>query len=310
MSQPQRFEEITQVNANQFVQIDTGSRQNGAHTRIVRRYYEQNTKLFFRLGGASSYAIHRAVWGNGVKTFQEAINYSNTQLVEAIHPLVQDKSTLKIADLGCGLGGSLFYLAQFFNAPFIGIGLTISPSQAKLANEHNKNMPMRNITFLEGDFFHVPLCVGLDVAYSIEAFCHAPESTPYLNEVARLLRPGGRWVICDDFLNTPPANDQHAFWLDAYKTGWRVPNIHTVDSIVNQAQSVGLRLIKNDTFTHLLRLRTLPHRLASSIIKIAQALPFKHEIIPSMVGSLALQHCLKMGIIDYRFLVFERVDTK
>ncbi len=251
------------------------------------------------------------MWADGVTDFQTAINVSNARLAEAIRALPQSNLPLKIADLGCGLGGSLFYLANFLQREFTGVGLTISPTQARLAHKRKTNMPMRNIHFLEGDFFHVPLQSDFDAVYSIEAFCHAPTAQPYLSEVTRLLRPGGRWVICDDFLATPapspktPPNERQ-FWLNAYQDGWRVPNIHSASDLVQMAQAVGLRLVSDTPFTQWLRLRTLPQTLAKWLIRLTRALPLRHEIAPSMIGSLALQHCLKLGLIDYRFLVFER----
>ena len=40
----------------------------------------------------------------------------------------------------------------------------------------------------------------------------------------------------------------------------------------------------------------------------ALARPFHtlHEIVPSMIGSIALQHCLLRGLIEYHFMVFEK----
>lgn len=259
------------------------------------------------------------MWADGVTDFQTAINFTNARLVEAICALPQQNVPLQIADLGCGLGGSLFYLTDHLQAEFTGVGLTISPMQARLAHQRmanldvssNASMPMRNIYFLEGDFFHVPLQSGFDAVYSIEAFCHAPAAQPYLTEVARLLRPGGRWIICDDFLSAPAPSTQlpppeQQFWLNAYQDGWRVPNIHSVSDIVRMAQAVGLHLVSDTPFSQWLRLRTLPQALAKWLIRLTRALPLRHEIVPSMIGSLALQHCLRLGVIDYRFLVFER----
>ena len=51
-------------------------------TQSIRRYYEQNTRLFLSLGSSPrAYSIHRAVWMEGVKTQEEALNTSNRLLL-------------------------------------------------------------------------------------------------------------------------------------------------------------------------------------------------------------------------------------
>jgi hypothetical protein len=53
-------------------------------------------------------------------------------------------------------------------------------------------------------------------------------------------------------------------------------------------------------------LRALPDVPARVLRTIGEKIPARHPIVPSMLGSLALQQCLKMGIVEYRMLVFAR----
>ena len=41
-------------------------------------------------------------------------------------------------------------------------------------------------------------------------------------------------------------------------------------------------------------------------LRPGERLPLKHAILPSMLGSMALQQCLQMGLVRYRFLVFQK----
>ena len=72
------------------------------------------------------------------------------------------------------------------------------------------------------------------------------------------------------------------------------------------AAKYNLCLVKNEELTPYLHLRNLPDRLARMILFLGNLLPIKHAILPSMLGSMALQQCLYMKIIEYRFLVFEK----
>ena len=81
-----------------------------------------------------------------------------------------------------------------------------------------------------------------------------------------------------------------------------------MEQVTTWAEKYNLRLVRNDELTPYLHLRNLPDLLARAILFIGNLLPIKHAILPSMLGSMALQQCLHMGIVEYRFLVFEKTD--
>ena len=57
------------------------------------------------------------------------------------------------------------------------------------------------IECIKGDFCALPPGLGrVDLAFSIEAFVHAPSGDDYFRECARLIRPGGLLIVCDDFV--------------------------------------------------------------------------------------------------------------
>ena len=277
-------------------------------TKTVRRYYEQNTRMMLRFGSSPQVqTIHRALWPTEVQTLDEALHYSHRLLLTEIEQLAQRAglTSLRIADLGCGVGASLRYLLTHLQVPTTAIGITISATQAQLAQTHVRQPQSRHTcAVLEADFLAVPLRSGLDAVYSIEAFSHSPSAADYLAQVAQLLRPGGRLMLIDDFL-APTTIPTHE-WVAAYQTGWLVPNVQTVSTIAELAQTVGLRLIAQRALTPMLRLRALPNKLAVALLHIGQRLPIRHAMLPSMLGSMALQQCLHEGLTEYRWLVFER----
>jgi cyclopropane fatty-acyl-phospholipid synthase-like methyltransferase len=284
-------------------------------TQSIRRYYEQNTRLFFSLGGSSrAYSIHRALWMDGVATLDDALLTCNRLLLAEAQSVVA-VSRLHLVDLGCGIGGTLFYLLERLQGSAIGVGLTISPLQAQLARRRSRQLALDGeCLFVEADFLASPLALGSDMVYSVEAFVHAASPQRYFDEAARLLRPGGRLVLVDDFLAESPAPAQSSpsrepapqRWLEAYRQGWHVPNLCTAEQAIRLAEACSLHLRQETDLTPHLRLRTLPEGLASLLLKVGKRLPVRHAILPSMLGSLALQQCLKMGWISYRLLSFEK----
>jgi cyclopropane fatty-acyl-phospholipid synthase-like methyltransferase len=283
----------------------------------IIQYYDENTPFFLASAkSARSQAIHRALWPPGVATLEEALNVIHHLISQDIAECINGRGlpAIRLLDLGCGVGDSLCYLATHTDIPTSGIGLTISPLQASAAKQAGK-IPNK-IFILVADFHHAPVTAMADVVYSIEAFIHSLDPVQFFSEVSRILQPGGRLVICDDFLETNPSSalatsaskHKRAIWLDVYRRGWHAPNLSDLASVVEIAEAKALRLVKEHNLTPFLRLRTLPEWLLQSIWRLG-SLGYKlHPIIPSMVGSMALQHCLRNGWITYRYLVFEHLS--
>lgn len=273
----------------------------------IRNYYDQNTRLFLAFNRSrKAEDIHRSLWTDGTKTLEEALNVSNDLIRAEIESVT--RTNARIADLGCGVGASLLYIIPRLQKPQPAFGLTLSPVQARLANQFAKQADLeKQIHFAEGDFTSVPLASeSLDVIYSVEAVVHAPEPEGYFQEAGRLLRRGGKLILVDDYLAERPLSQSETKWLQAYVNGWQVPGVTTVQQAQTFAEKYQLKLIKNDDLTPYLRLRNLPNAFAQTLLFLGNHLPIQHAILPSMLGSMALQQCLHMKVIEYRYLVFEK----
>ena len=280
-------------------------------TDSVRTYYDENTNLFLKFSGTlreKPQNIHRSLWMQDTKTLEDALNTSNALIKAEIESVAPNNA--RIADLGCGVGASLFYIFPRLQNPTPALGLTLSPVQAKLAGDSAAQLGLQNqINFAEGDFTSVPLpSESLDAVYSVEAVCHAVDPEKYFREASRLLRKGGKLILVDDYQAAHLFSANENKWLKAYIDGWYVPGVRTVEQVISFANKNGLQLKKNEELTPHLRLRNLPDLLASMLLFLGEKLPIKHAIVPSMLGSMALQQCLHMKIVEYRFLVFEKND--
>ena len=276
-------------------------------TDSVRTYYDENTNLFLKFSGSKkAQNIHRTLWMQDTKTLEDALNTSNALIKAEIESVASTNA--RIVDLGCGVGASLFYIYPRLQQPSPALGLTLSPVQARLAQESAQQLGLQDhIRFAEGDFTSVPLpSESLDAVYSVEAVCHAVDPEKYFKEAGRLLRKGGKLILVDDYQAGRPFSANENKWLKAYIDGWYVPGVRTIEQVISFANNYGLQLKKNEELTPHLRLRNLPDFLASTLLFLGEKLPIKHAIVPSMLGSMALQQCLHMKIVEYRFLVFEK----
>jgi len=117
-------------------------------------------------------------------------------------------------------------------------------------------------------------------------------------------------ALIDDFLSGPKAIDPTSHrWLNVYQRGWHPPNLLSIDEVQSLAAQQGLHLLQVSDLSHLLRLRAFPDLLAQVILEFFKPLWSVHPIIPSMLGSIALQQCLRGGAIAYSWLLFEKSIT-
>jgi len=97
-----------------------------------------------------------------------------------------------VLDLGTGSGYALRALADTHELNR-GIGLDGSPTMATNAREYTDTTA---IDYTVGDFHHLPFAAdSVDHVWSMEAFFFASDPVAMLEEVRRVLRPGGT-VFC------------------------------------------------------------------------------------------------------------------
>jgi SAM-dependent methyltransferase len=275
----------------------------------VRTYYDKNTPRFVRSHqSAVAKAIHREVWGPGVQTEKEAFEYVNALVLRAIsNGPAPGLSPLPVLDLGCGVGGTLFYLAA--RMPIAGIGITLSPVGVRLAERlADENGLAGQCRFLEANYLELP-DVGLRQAvYAIESFLHGPDPARFFRSVGAVIPRGGRLIVCDDFLTEgAEVNDRTARRdLTDFRRGWHVGSLITTTQSQVYAEAAGFRLIDNQDLTPYLRLRRPCDRLIATFVNLGRSLPFRSPWWDSWVGGYAIQRCLLTGLIRYHLLVFEK----
>ena len=273
------------------------------HVDEVKRYYEQNTRRFLSFGqGGAEGAIHRAVWAEGVRDRRDAFH--------CVHDLVWREAQrlanpLRMLDLGCGVGACLQYVSE--RTPLEGIGITLSPLQVKLARERLANHPtVPLIRFHEGNFEHLPSIEPVHLATAIESFVHCSDPNRFFSEVARVLRPGGRLIICDDFLGVPAASagPTGRMMIDEFKQGWHAGTLETVTTIDAIARRHGFELATDTDLSPYLELGRWRDRAVAQLVRLGKRVGLRTKYFQSLLGGDALQRCLRSGLVQYRFVVW------
>jgi SAM-dependent methyltransferase len=256
----------------------------------VARYYDRHTAAFVAFGqGGAAGAIHRAVWGPGVRDRRHAFHYVDDQIAEIVRGLPRTIDTPHVVDLGCGVGASLCYLAERLSVR--GTGITLSPVQAELAARRVREAGLSNrIACIQGDYCELPAISPADVAIAIESFVHAPAPALFFVQCRELIRPGGVLVICDDFKR--PTNDPRASTaLERFYRGWHINALLEIGELRSLARAAGFVHESTVDLSPYLEIHRLRDRAMNTLLALLAWLPVD-----------------RTGWIGYNFVVFRRVD--
>tara|TARA_B100000683_G_scaffold134032_1_gene130812 strand:- start:4448 stop:5248 length:801 start_codon:yes stop_codon:yes gene_type:complete len=105
----------------------------------------------------------------------------------------------KILEIGSGRGGGASYISRYLNTKEV-VGLDISPSAVKNCN---KKYNIDNLSFITGDSENLPFENNtFDAIINVESSHCYTSMNKFIDEVTRVLKPGGYFLFCDLRKNT------------------------------------------------------------------------------------------------------------
>jgi cyclopropane fatty-acyl-phospholipid synthase-like methyltransferase len=280
------------------------------HARQVTSYYDRNTARFLRWGkDEGTFNIHGALWPPEVKSLSAAMHYSNELVAREIERCPDPVN--RVLDLGCGVGGSLFYLGRRLPQVRSFTGISLSPLQINIARQRAPVDQKARFQFEAGCFLQLPSeRFRADFSYSIEAFTHSPAPDVFFGVQASVLPQGGRLAIIDDCLSdtasTAEMTNRQERLLDRYRRNWLLPGLRNLKALNSLAEEKGFCLIANQNLTPYLRLGRPRDRAISLLVRCLGPLMERDTYLKSLVGGDAKQRCYLEGLIHYRLLVFEK----
>ncbi|MFW6234545.1 MAG: SAM-dependent methyltransferase [Spirochaetota bacterium] len=281
------------------------------HGELVRQYYDESSRLFLRFGpGRGEGAIHRPVWAQGINNRRDAVKYANEQILSCL----RDTEAQNVLDLGCGVGGTIAYLATRHSSyrPIRYTGITVSPYQAATARERFQRLDKKgdaSCTVLAGDFMNSDsnrvMHNSFDLMYAIEAFAHADSANAFFRAASVYAAQGCTLVLIDDYLKRRPATGSDEYRrLLRYKWGWRVPSIMTPDELVRTAADHGFVLDYSVDWTAEVSRHGVRDYLLRFCAPLLELGSDHSEWCRSMVGGDALKRLLVEDVIGYGLFRF------
>lgn len=149
-----------------------------------------------------------------------------------------------IADLGCGMATVARYAAEQYPLSRL-VAISIVEKHVEMANDLNKTAGLQNqISVCRDNFENLQMADNsFTHAYAIESACHAasPGKQKFIREMARILKPGGRFCIADGFLKTNQPPSGIFKWLYKKMTGfWAVPGFADINEFRQELEAAGL----------------------------------------------------------------------
>merc|ERR1719203_648148 len=107
-----------------------------------------------------------------------------------------EDSNAKVLDVGCGVGGTSRYLAKNLGPNAEVTGITLSPNQVKRAGELaiEQGVPNANFRVMNALEMEFP-DNSFDIVWACESGEHMPDKELYIQEMMRVLKPGGKFVM-------------------------------------------------------------------------------------------------------------------
>ncbi|KAG1676388.1 hypothetical protein FOA52_001183 [Chlamydomonas sp. UWO 241] len=100
-----------------------------------------------------------------------------------------------VLDVGCGFGGTSRHLGKMFPRAQVQ-GITLSPKQVERATELAKERGLDNVSFKVMDALAMDYPDDtFDLVWACESGEHMPDKRKYIEEMVRVLKPGGTLVI-------------------------------------------------------------------------------------------------------------------
>jgi tocopherol O-methyltransferase len=197
------------------------------HKKIIEYYRDTENAYKDSWDLNNSYAIHYGYWDDKVNSFPQSLLRMSEVMMEA----AAIKSTDKVLDAGCGVGGSSIFLASVLGCKVTGI--TLSESQVQQANTNAQQKGAEKLV----DFKVMDFCAtdypgeSFDVVWGCESICYAKDKYDFVKEAYRLLKHGGRLVVADGFVTMSEYNERRVIrkWLD----GWQVNSLESPSRFKN-----------------------------------------------------------------------------
>lgn len=245
-----------------------------SQNKKIKDYYDENQSFYdiFWMN-KNNLAMHYGYWGSNTKNRHEALLNENQYVTDA---LGIDSSDV-VLDAGCGVGGTSISIAERYGSKVVGIGLVKKQNDSAVNNAKKRKVDSL-VTFEEKDFNKTGFPDrSFTKIFAIESACHSENKQEFIKEAYRLLKPGGKLVVCDYFItNLKDKRDKKNYGI--FCQGWAMANLSKKVDYETYLEKSGFvdvgfsnhtnLAIRSSRFMHRLALAWSPIDIILNLVKI------------------------------------------
>jgi tocopherol O-methyltransferase len=202
----------------------------------VAEHYDELDHFYREIWGEH---VHHGLWLCGDESSEQATR----QLVQAVAERAQIRRGSRVCDIGCGYGATARMLARESGAEVT--ALTISPAQFGFARSVDSGK--KGVRYVLGDWLQNELPnEAFDAAIAIESSEHMTDKSAFFAQAQRVLRSGGRFVVCAWLAKENAKSAETRFLLEPICREGRMPGMGTESDYRRFLESAGFMIERVD----------------------------------------------------------------